>query len=193
MGKFKISGIYTITNLINGKIYVGYSSDLFQRKREHKRDFKYKKHGNDYIQKAVNKHGIDNFKFEILEECDKEFLCSQENYWCNMLNTHNREFGYNIAPTSPNCRCGHSEYTKLKLSVSKKGVKLSEEHRKRIGLGGSKPIFQYDLNGNFIKEWISAIDAARTLNIHAPNISIVLNKNKRSCGGFMWKNYKLII
>ena len=47
-----------------------------------------------------------------------------------------------------------------------------------------KKILQYDLNGNFIKEWDSIKDAEVNLNIHS--ISSVCNKKLKSAGGFFW-------
>jgi group I intron endonuclease len=52
-----------------------------------------------------------------------------------------------------------------------------------------KKIFQYDLNGNFIKEWVSLSEASRELNINRS--SIVLCKGQRkTAGGFIWKSEK---
>lgn len=128
------SGIYTITNLVNGKIYIGMSKNITERKYDHRYILKKGTHENTYLQYSVNKYGIENFFFEVLEYCEEEFLCSQENYWCNMLNTHNRNFGYNIKPTSPHCKCGHTNESRLKLSLAHKGKKLSEEHKKKLSL-----------------------------------------------------------
>lgn len=50
-----------------------------------------------------------------------------------------------------------------------------------------KTVLQYDLNDNFIAEYISASEAARQLNLHAQNISGVCRGLKHTCGGFKWK------
>jgi group I intron endonuclease len=84
------------------------------------------------LQRAYNKYGADNFIFEILEECDKEFLASQENYWCNLLNCHNRSFGYNIQPTNPDNLKKHSEETKLKIRTNTKGIKKSDKTKQKM-------------------------------------------------------------
>jgi hypothetical protein len=63
-----------------------------------------------------------------------------------------------------------------KLKVSLKGRIIN-----------NKPILQYDLQGNFIKEWISSREVHRQLGIHYGSISMCcLNKTKTS-GGFVWK------
>lgn len=128
------SGIYTITCIINGKIYVGYTKNLIGRLSGHKYALKNLCHKNPHLQNAVNKYSIENFIFEILEECEKKFLCSQEHYWCVMLNTHNRKFGYNEKPTNPNNTSNtHSAETRKKLSSSLKGKIITEETKKKIG------------------------------------------------------------
>jgi len=119
--KYRKSGIYTITNLVNGKIYVGYALSLTDRKSNHLTTLFKKTHKNIYLQKAYNKYGRENFVFEILEECSKEFLTALEHYWCTILNTHNDKYGYNIIPTNPNN--GHNSGYKRPLS---------EETKKRI-------------------------------------------------------------
>lgn len=128
----KEPGIYTITNIINNKIYVGLTVNLYNRKNSHVSKIQKLAHENPHLQNAVNQYGASNFKFEVLEYCDEEFLCSQENYWCNMLNVHNREYGYNIKSTSPDCKCRMSEEHKRKISESHIGKSKSESHKKSM-------------------------------------------------------------
>src|ERR1035437_5329418 len=97
------SGIYTITNLVNGKMYVGYATDFKERKGKHFTTLKGNYHSNPHLQSAYNEYGKENLVFEILEEYPNnlKILASMEHYWCNLLNVHNREIGYNIRPTHP--------------------------------------------------------------------------------------------
>lgn len=91
-----------------------------------------------------------------------------------------------------------TQETKDKISAAKKGVflgkrgkLLSEETRKRIGDGHSKPIFQYDMEGNFIKEWKSATEAAKALGLKGSGSIInCLKETSKSARKFKWK-YKL--
>lgn len=118
MKLFNNIGVYTITNLINNKIYVGSTLISFkQRWAQHVSSLKYNKHNNRYLQSSWNKHGEKNFKFEVLEEYSLEIIIDMENYWINMLNTRNPEFGYNL--NSP--------------KVGNYGIKFSKEIRERMG------------------------------------------------------------
>ena len=82
-----ISGVYTITNILNNMIYVGCSKHVNHRIGQHFRELKRGIHSNNRLQNAVIKYGIKFFKFELLEECGVEYMYSLENYWCNMLDS----------------------------------------------------------------------------------------------------------
>lgn len=65
-------GIYKITNLKNGKVYVGSAKDIWHRKLEHIRELKGGFHANRHLQYAYNKYGDDAFIHEDLEEVMEE-------------------------------------------------------------------------------------------------------------------------
>jgi group I intron endonuclease len=125
------SVIYTITNTVNGKMYIGCCKDLTIRWRSHRYCLRENKHANRHLQKAWNKHKAQSFLFEVLEECEEQFLLSQENWWCNMLDVHNRDKGYNIVPTNPYGKLNVSEETKKKISIANKGKIFSEESKRK--------------------------------------------------------------
>lgn len=50
---------------------------------------------------------------------------------------------------------------------------------------GDKRVLQYDLDGNFIREWLSASEAQKTLKIN--NVSNVCNGKRKKAGGYIWK------
>lgn len=91
-------GIYKITNLINNKCYIGQSTNIYNRFSQHRsasrceKDLAY----NFNIHQAMRKYGIENFIFEIIEECSKEELIQKEVYWINYYDSFKN--GYNMNP-----------------------------------------------------------------------------------------------
>lgn len=116
--------IYFYINKINGKGYIGQTVDFKNRHRTH-----VQKSSNKYpIDKAINKHGIDNFEvYIIVEDRTIEELNSIEQELIKKYNTSINQNGYNIREGGNNSRM--SESTKAKLSNSKKGKAMSEEQK----------------------------------------------------------------
>lgn len=90
-----------------------------------------------------------------------------------------------------------SDETKRKISESMKGknkdIKKSEEHKRRLSEANKGkisymiPVFQYDLEGNFIREWGSAKIAYRETGIHNSNICSCCKGKLKTAGKFIWK------
>lgn len=94
----KICGIYKIENLVNGKIYVGKSINIYKRWKKHKTLLNTKSHYNKHLQYAWDVYGEDNFKFSIIEQCscDNDVLSAKERYYIEVYNSKNSDFGYNM-------------------------------------------------------------------------------------------------
>lgn len=91
-------GIYKITNQINGKVYIGQSVCIQHRWNEHRSAaFNINnKNYNCHLYRSIRKYGIENFTFEILEQCNEEELNDKEIYWIKYYDATNKEKGYNI-------------------------------------------------------------------------------------------------
>lgn len=135
-----MAGVYTITNTIDGKMYVGCATIVEDRWRRHKGQLRRQKHHSIYLQRAWDKYGEEAFEFEVLVECDIDYMFSEENYWCNLLGVHDHNYGYNVAPTSPTGSCGHSVETRKKIGDANRGRKATPEAVRNIvnGLIGRK-------------------------------------------------------
>lgn len=111
------SGIYQITNVINGKKYIGKSINTDNRRYHHWYYLKNGKHGNPHLQSSYNKYGKESFHFVVLEYCEVEDLVDREMYWIEKLDTKNPNKGYNINDPE----------------IGALGRKLTPEHKAKIG------------------------------------------------------------
>lgn len=103
-------GIYKITNLINDKSYIGQSVNIKKRFNAHK-SAAFNPNNKNYnfpLYKAIRKYGIENFKFEVLEECEKTELNDKEVQYISQYQTHSKK-GYNQDDGGDQA----SHYTKL--------------------------------------------------------------------------------
>lgn len=89
------TGIYKITNLQNGKCYVGQSASISDRWKQHiKRGLGADTPTKNKLYPAMLAIGVENFSFEIIEECERSRLDEREDYW--QLYFRTKEFGYSI-------------------------------------------------------------------------------------------------
>tara|TARA_R110000868_G_scaffold101057_1_gene278216 strand:- start:16172 stop:17002 length:831 start_codon:yes stop_codon:yes gene_type:complete len=113
----KLTGVYQIRNIINGKIYIGSASGSFAaRWRCHKSDLNLSKHHSVTLQRSWKKYGKDAFAFEVLLVCEPELCIANEQKFIDELKSCDPEIGYNM----------------VKLAGSSLGYKHSEESRKKI-------------------------------------------------------------
>ena len=94
VGKEKSSGIYKITNQINGKVYIGQSVDLHTRLTNHiKAALGITTIAHQLVHDAMAAEGLENFTFEIIEKCSKEQLNKKEKLWIETYSSD--KYGYN--------------------------------------------------------------------------------------------------
>ena len=94
LGSNKKTGIYKITNKENGLCYIGQAKDIKERWREHmKCGLGIDTPANNKLYQAMTKEGIDNFTFELLEECAAANLNKKEAFYINLYNSYS--LGYN--------------------------------------------------------------------------------------------------
>ena len=88
------SGIYKITRLKTGEIYVGKSTDIKKRWTEHaKTAYGVGTIAHSILHTTIKKDGIENFTFELLEEVPKDKLTEREKYWITFYGS--KEYGLN--------------------------------------------------------------------------------------------------
>ena len=151
-------GIYRILNNVNGKSYIGQSIDIYKRWKEHVLNAKSNRL-NYALYSAMNKYGIDNFSFSILEECEPHKLSDKEIYYIELFRTYvdfEDSNGYNMT--------------------------LGGDGNKCYG----KTVYQYDLFGNYMTEYPSIAEASRAISVDISQISGCCLGKHRSAGNYQF-------
>lgn len=147
-------GIYIITNLINGRRYVGKTEDRFiERFWNHTWKLDNKKHDNKHLERAWHKYGKENFEFRVEKVCSHEDDVSQiEIDTIEKYDTYNNGYNKTIGGDGTkgnymseeaklivgkknrihNLGKKHSEETKKKMSEVHKGYVKTKEHRENL-------------------------------------------------------------
>ena len=88
------SGIYKITRLKTGEIYIGKSTNVKDRWQQHcKTVFGAGTIAHSILHTTMQRDGLQNFTFELIEEVPKEKLSEREKYWINFYGS--KEYGLN--------------------------------------------------------------------------------------------------
>lgn len=104
--KRKYGFIYKMTNIVNGKIYIGKTECSIERRfKEHLRycdiyNNQIEKSFNTRLYPAMLKYGKENFKIELVERLiiNDVDINEREKYWISFYNSQNGSIGYNISP-----------------------------------------------------------------------------------------------
>ena len=88
------TGIYKLTNLKNQKVYIGQAANLADRWKDHIKAGLGIDTPNNMLYTAMMKDGVENFTFEVLEECERGSLNDREKYYIDFYRA--QEHGYNM-------------------------------------------------------------------------------------------------
>jgi group I intron endonuclease len=118
--KKKNQGVYRWVNLVNGKSYVGSTTNFEDRKKNHISGLNRGVHS-FHFQRAWNKYGKDNFLFEVIEEVSDIFwLRARESAWIHRLDSANPAHGYNLMTDGWTSLASFSDESRARMSASQK-------------------------------------------------------------------------
>ena len=204
--------VYVHTNKVNGKRYVGITSQKPTRRWNHGNGY------GGYFGNAIKKYGWHNFNHEVLlEHLTKDEACQWEQLLIALWETTNKEKGYN-ATSGGDGNFTISSAGKENMSIAAKRRHLLPETKKWNSEKGKKqfatreaieadrqqqiqylkdhpekryilarPVNQYDATGRFIRRWKSIADAKRELGNIGIDAACNNTYGHKTAGGFMWR------
>ncbi len=177
----KICGIYCITNTQTQKKYIGKSIDISRRWREHKSCSEWERNPNKSLYKDFKKIGVENFIFQIIEECSRKELNKREKYWIQYYNTFYN--GYN-GTLGGDGSSGDDEHPNHKLTIQdvinirtayanhERKILVEKQYQDKIGHSGFHKIW----NGITWCDIMPEVFTEENKNFH---------KNNTGCPGSM--------
>lgn len=206
--------IYKIWNEENDKLYIGQTSvGIKARWSSHLKNYLT---NNAVIYRAMRKYGAGVFHIEEIEECENSKLNEREKYWIEYYDSYQNGYnstpggtalpsgkmfarlddnllhqlwdeGYSIGEIVE--KTGYSdtsirehlhEYEKFSVEESiSRGINKAAKTR-------SQEVSQWDLQGNFIQTYQSAVVASKETNITTQNIYKCLKKERETAGNYYW-------
>jgi len=86
------SGIYSFKSNFNGKMYIGFSNDVYYRRRKHLEQLRGQRHFNNHLQAHFNKYGEEDLMFDVIEFCPEKNLSKREVYWIDKFHSFGEGF-----------------------------------------------------------------------------------------------------
>lgn len=183
----------------NGRAYIGITKQHLNRRWRDGAHYDY----NRRFFLAIIQYGWDNVKHEILESnLPYEEAKRKETEYIEKFHTADERFGYNQTLGVGGKGLKMSLEAREKLSKANTGRKHTPEELKKMSKAqkgkhigklsaNAKKVYQYDLKGNFIKEWDCQSDAARYYHCNQSKISECAAGKKKQIKGFIWKSKRV--
>ena len=159
-------GVYMIENVQNGKCYIGASSDIDRRWKEHLRST-----DKMVLHSEMRRIGIENFKLSIIEECDLKDIYNRERYyikelgtlWPNGYNVLDGRGSYMNGSKNRNAvlseldvfriRDDYGNHVPIDIAYKKVSDKITENGFKSIWFGKVWKEIHMDVYSNENREW----------------------------------------
>ena len=166
--------IYKVTNLQNLKVYIGQTINKFE-KRKIKHYSEAKLYPKLPFARALIKYDQDDMLWEIIDGANNKYeLDEKEKFWIWFYNSNDSKHGYNC-------------------TIGGKSIHLSAEREAQRINKIKKEVHQYDLNGKYLKTYISTKYAMQEFNDVGGIITKVARKNgySKTAYGFRWSYSKV--
>jgi group I intron endonuclease len=129
-----IGFIYQITNTVNGKVYIGKTCHPFDARWKQHCEQARNRRGH-YIHNAIRKHGVENFRFDILDVAftEEALACKEREYISREL-AADRKFGYNLTLGGEGCRANEATRQKILQAHARPEEKLRKSRASKAAL-----------------------------------------------------------
>jgi len=168
------SGVYKITNTVNGKFYIGSAVKFKKRFRDHTRELMAEIHDNEHLIRSYKKYGGDKFTFECLEVVDKkENLIPREQFYIDSMMACDLDIGYNICPTAG----------------STLGLKRTQESKDNMSRVHGRKVYQWCVeDGSLLGEYesIGFAEQATGLSRNGIRLAAMGYTKKNKYFDFIW-------
>lgn len=153
-------GIYKITNIITKDAYIGQSIQIEERFKEHKNPTNWKREKNKKLYQNFLNFGLNNFTFEVLEECEIQKLNEKEQYWISYYNTYPNQYNmtpggqFNAGECHPSHKLTEQDIINIRIRYSNKERKQEVylDYKDRIGESGFGKIWKGETWKNIMPE-----------------------------------------
>ncbi len=139
--RLALTGVYELVCLANGKRYIGSAARSFwNRYKQHTHLLRKGTHHCLHLQRAWNQHGHDVFIFIIVEVIEPRQCYAREQYYIDLFQTANNEYGYNQSPTagsSLGVKRTEEALARKRAYLARPEVK--EKHRERAREAHARP------------------------------------------------------
>lgn len=155
--------LYCHTNIHNGKMYFGITRNKPEKRWNNGKGY----FNNEYFTRAIKKYGWDEgFSHEIiLSGLTEKEASEKEKFYIRKYKTNNRDYGYNIAVGGIDEMNGSEN-------------------------PNAREIYQFSLNGDFIKKWDCIKEAGKSIGIdNTGNIQRAINSKTHMAYNFLWTDY----
>ncbi len=176
-----VGHVYVGRCLTTNKVYVGSTKQGKKRPLDHIRNLNKGCHDNDYLQKAWDKYGPNDFVWFIVEECSLDKLQEREEWWVAFLRATDERYGFNLCyPKQVVDRIG-SHLSKCQVEAWKDPV-VREKRLTGLRSLHKDPVWKSRRSEAFKKRWQDPEFRAKMTRVLKKNSEVLIDRNRNEPG-----------